>query len=94
MPHGAIFRPGRGFPKLSLRSFDMGFREIGEVAACPFSAAPFALSQKRSSLLKKSLLDRLVVPNQVQSVQKTVLLTLEQGSERGMKRFFNSLDGL
>jgi hypothetical protein len=40
------------------------------------------------SLLKKSLLDRLVLPNQVQNARKTMLLAPEQGSEKGHEGVF------
>jgi hypothetical protein len=40
------------------------------------------------SLLKKSLPDRLVLPNQVQNARKTMLLAPEQGSEKGHEGVF------
>jgi hypothetical protein len=47
--------------------------------------------QKRASLLKKSLLHRSVVPNQVQSTQKPRLSAPEGESEQGTKELLNTL---
>ena len=57
---------------------------IGETL-CP-------LSQKRTSLLKKSPLGPSLVPNQAQNRPKTALSTLERGLEKGVKEFFNKLE--
>jgi len=58
-----------------------------------FLSAPPS-SQKRSSLLKKSLADRSWSQNRIKTPpkhHKTGVLSLEQGSERGTKEFFNTL---
>jgi len=50
-----------------------------------------AVSEKSASLLKKSPLNRSVVPNQGQNAQNRALGVQNGGSEKGTKEPFNRL---
>ena len=79
--------------------FDTGFDTVTRAKRPVFGGGEGGVSQKRTSLLKKSLSDHSVaqdsaeIPgNKTETLQKQRLLAPERAPENGTKEFFNTLD--